>query len=139
MRADREKLDFLPPVGGLAVDVMEVEVSAARRAFVFVLVQTAAVVAALHGLYLVNELYLASLDEKFQWEAEAWRLYLVLFYIRCIGLFIFCFNGGHADEPPREASPDLGAGGAELKDESAQAGAVQSPETLRTQGLRAEI
>lgn len=69
-------------------------------------------------------------------EIEAWRLYLALYYVVCIGMTIFCLDGGHADEPSREASPDLGAAGAELEDESAQAGAVQGPETLRSQVSR---
>ncbi|AGT76230.1 putative L1 13.6 kDa protein, partial [Human mastadenovirus B] len=66
MRANREELDLLPPVGGMAVDVMEVELPATRRAFMLVLVQTAAVIAAIHGMHLMNELYLTSFDEKFQ-------------------------------------------------------------------------
>ncbi|QTV99712.1 15.3 kDa agnoprotein [Human adenovirus 7] len=136
MRANREELDLLPPVGGMAVDVMEVELPATRRAFMLVLVQTAAVIAAIHGMHLMNELYLTSFDEKFQWKIEAWRLYLALYYVVCIGMTIFCLDGGHADEPSREASPDLGAAGAELEDESAQAGAVQGPETLRSQVSR---
>ncbi|AAS16275.2 DNA-binding protein [Human mastadenovirus E] len=133
MRADGEELDLLPPVGGMAVDVMEVEMPTARRTFVLVFIQAATVLATLHGMHVLHELYLGSFDEEFQWEVESWRLHLVLYYVVVVGLALFCLDGGHADEPAREAGPDLGANGSESEDEGAQAGAVQGPETLRSQ------
>ncbi|AGT51258.1 DNA-binding protein [Human adenovirus 4] len=133
MRADGEELDLLPPVGGMAVDVMKVEMPTARRTFVLVFIQAATVLATLHGMHVLHKLYLGSFDEEFQWEVELWCLHLVLYYVVVVGLALFCLDGGHAYKPAREAGPDLGADGSKSKDEGAQAGAVQGPKTLRSQ------
>ncbi|AGT77990.1 hypothetical protein H648_40385gpHYPp4 [Human mastadenovirus D] len=135
MRADGEELDFLPPVGRVAVDVMKVEIPPANRALVLMLVKASAVLAALHGLYLIHEIHSASLEE----ELQEWRPWLVVFMFACVGLTLGLLEDGEADEPAREPGPDLGAAGAQSEDEGAQLGAVHGVAEIQVRGQGSEV
>ncbi|QOV03186.1 I-leader protein [Human mastadenovirus F] len=127
MRADRKEIDFLPPAGGVGVDMMKVEVSPADRAFVLIFVKAGAILAALHALHLLNEVYLSPTYEKSEREVEkilsVLPFTLVALFCTCT-LLLWVDDGGN-DNAPRATGPDLNAGHLQLESKSADLGTVQ--------------
>nr|UOQ22409.1 L1 13.6 kDa protein [Human mastadenovirus C] len=141
MRADREELDLPPPVGGVAVDVVKVEVPATGRTLVLAFVKTCAVLAAVHGLYILHEVDLTTPHKEAEWEFEplAWRVWLVVFYFGCLSLTVWLLEGsygGSYHHAARAQSPDVRARRSELDDNIAQMGAVHGLELPRRQVRR---
>ncbi|UNB10501.1 52 KD protein [Human adenovirus 12] len=127
MRTDWEKVDLLPPVGRMAVDVMKVEISSADRAFMLMFVKACAVFASLHGLYLLNEVYLAASHQKADGKINTtWQLPFVLFLFCCIATTVWILESenGEGDGAPRAACPDFSTRGAETGNQGVQPGAV---------------
>jgi hypothetical protein len=128
MRTDREKLDLLPPVGRVGVNVVEVEISPASRAFMSMFVKACAVFASLHGLYVLNEVHLTTAHQKAhgKMDATSWQLPFVVFLFCCIVVTVWILESenGKGNGASTAARPYFGSSGAEAGNQSLQSGTV---------------
>ncbi|ABH01043.1 agnoprotein [simian adenovirus 7] len=122
----------------MGVNVVEVEVPPAHRAFVLMFVKATAVVAALHALYLLNEMRFSPAHQKPEGEVETggwWGdIPFALAVGVCVCVLLLWVDDGGDDDAPGAASPDLRHGGVQALQEGTQLPAVQGVE-----GSRAEV